>query len=182
MYNYCIQLPLHATARYNQAMSHRHISRDYIRSSFFGIEDSLVSTTGLIAGVAVGTQDAKFVILAGLVGVAVEAVSMAAGEFLSEETTHDLDKRDKANPITGGLIMLVSYFAAGLVPLLPIVFLPKEYSLYVSVLAALVGLFVLGLIKGKVTGKNPLRSGIEVLIVGGVAAAIGIAVGVLLKI
>jgi hypothetical protein len=38
------------------------LDRDYVRSSFFGIEDSLVSTTGLIAGVAVGTQDAKFVI------------------------------------------------------------------------------------------------------------------------
>lgn len=164
------------------SMKKHHFDRDYVRSSFFGIEDSLVSTTGLIAGVAVGTQDAKFVILAGLVGIAVEAVSMAAGEFLSEETTHDLDKRDKANPITGGLIMLVSYFGAGLIPLLPIMLLPKSYSLYVSVLAALVGLFILGLIKGKVTGKSPLRSGIEVLIVGGVAAAIGIAVGVVLKI
>ena len=163
-------------------MKKHHFDRDYVRSSFFGIEDSLVSTTGLIAGVAVGTQDAKFVILAGLVGIAVEAVSMAAGEFLSEETTHDLDKRDEANPITGGLIMLVSYFGAGLIPLLPIMLLPKSYSLYVSVLAALVGLFILGLIKGKVTGKSPLRSGIEVLVVGGVAAAIGIAVGVVLKI
>lgn len=78
--------------------------------------------------------------------------------------------------------MFVSYFAAGLIPLLPIMLLPKSYSLYVSVFAALVGLFILGLIKGKVTGKNPLRSGIEVLIVGGVAAAIGIAVGVVLKV
>lgn len=165
-----------------RSMKKHHFDRDYVRSSFFGVEDSLVSTTGLIAGVAVGTQDAKFVILAGLVGVAVEAVSMAAGEFLSEETTHDLDKRDKASPIMGGMIMFVSYFAAGLIPLLPIILLPKSYSLYVSVFAALVGLFILGLIKGKVTGKNPLRSGIEVLIVGGVAAAIGIAVGVVLKI
>ncbi len=164
------------------SMKKHRLDRDYIRSSFFGIEDSLVSTTGLIAGMAVGTQDAKLVILAGLVGVAVEAVSMAAGEFLSEETTHDLDKRDKANPAVGGLIMFVSYFAAGMLPLLPIMLLPKSYSLYVSVCAALVGLFTLGLIKGNITRKNPLRSGIEVLIVGGVAAGIGLLVGLTLKI
>lgn len=160
----------------------RRLDRDYVRSSFFGIEDSLVSTTGLIAGVAVGTQDAKFVILAGLVGVAVEAVSMAAGEFLSEETTHDLDKTDRANPIIGGFIMLISYGLAGLVPLIPIILLSGTTALVASVAAALTGLFLLGLVKGKVTGKKPLRSGIEVLIVGGVAAAIGIIVGVTLKI
>ena len=56
-------------------MRRKRIDSDYVRSSFFGIEDSLVSTTGLIAGVAVGSQNAKYVILAGLVGIAVEAVS-----------------------------------------------------------------------------------------------------------
>ena len=159
----------------------KRIDGDYVRSSFFGIEDSLVSTTGLIAGVAVGTQDTKFVILAGLVGVAVEAVSMAAGEFLSEETTHDLDKRDKASPLTGGLIMLVSYFLAGLIPLLPIILLPPSISLYVSIVAALIGLFVLGLAKGKVTNRSMLKSALKVLIVGGIAAGIGIAVGIMLR-
>ncbi len=162
-------------------MTRKRIDSDYVRSSFFGIEDSLVSTTGLIAGVAVGSQNTKYVILAGLVGIAVEAVSMGAGEFLSEETEHDLNKNDKANPLLGGLIMFVSYFLAGLIPLLPIILLPVSISLYVSIVAALVGLFVLGIAKGKVTNTNVLKSAIKVLVIGGIAAGIGIAVGIMLR-
>lgn len=179
---YVFNLTLQEPARLVIIMTmKRKLDGDYVRSSFFGIEDSLVSTTGLIAGVAVGSHDTKFVILAGLVGIAVEAVSMGAGEFLSEETEHDLDKNDRANPLTGGLIMLISYFLAGLIPLLPIILLPPSISLYVSIFAALVGLFVLGIAKGKVTNRSMLKSAVKVLIVGGIAAGIGIAVGIMLR-
>jgi VIT1/CCC1 family predicted Fe2+/Mn2+ transporter len=47
--------------------------------------------------------------------------------------------------------------------------------------AALVGLFLLGLIKGALTKRNVLKSGIQVLIVGGTAALIGTAVGIFFK-
>lgn len=164
---------------------HRNtISGDYLRSAFFGIEDSLVSTAGLIAGIGAGTQNPKFIILAGLVGVSVEAISMAAGEFLSEETTNELKKsrRRGSSPVFGGLIMFVAYFMAGLLPIIPILLLPPPTAFYASVALTLIGLFVLGLAKGKVTGRSPLRSGLEVLIVGGLACSIGIAVGVYLKI
>lgn len=155
---------------------------DYIRSSFFGIEDSLVSTTGLIAGISVATTDKKFIVLAGIVAIAVEAISMAAGEFLSEETEKDMGSAGKrTNPFVGGLIMLISYFVAGLVPLVPVFFLPSEYALTAAISAAFVGLFTLGYAKGKITGKSPSRSAVKVLVVGGLATIIGIAVGIYFK-
>lgn len=156
---------------------------DYVRSSFFGIEDSLVSTTGLIAGIAVATTDKQFIILAGLVAIAVEAISMAAGEFLSEETEHDMDDPGsrRTRPIVGGLIMLVSYAVAGLVPLLPVMLLPGKLAIVAAVVAALIGLFVLGYFKGQITQRSPLRSGFKVLIVGGLATLIGIVVGIVFK-
>jgi VIT1/CCC1 family predicted Fe2+/Mn2+ transporter len=98
---------------------------------------------------------------------------MAAGEFLSEETTHDLEQQGQKahNPIIGGFIMLVSYGLAGMVPLIPIILrIWHSMALVASMAAALRALFLLGLVKGKVTGKSPLRSGIEVLVVGGIAA------------
>lgn len=157
--------------------------RHYIRSSVFGIEDSLVSTTGLIAGVAVAASDKKFVIIAGVIAIAVEAISMAAGEFISEDTEKDLSaETDKANPVFSGFIMFVSYFLAGLIPILPIIIFPLPYSVYISVAAALAGLFVLGIIKGKVTRQNLLKAGLQVFIVGGIATAIGIIVGILFKV
>lgn len=61
-----------------------------IREVVFGLEDSFVSTLGAVSGVAVGSGDAKMVMLAGLVIVAVEALSMAAGSYLSSKAATEL--------------------------------------------------------------------------------------------
>lgn len=168
--------------RHKKHRNHFILSSNYVRSSFFGVEDSLVSTTGLIAGISVGTTDTKFILLAGFVAVAVEAVSMAAGEFLSEETEQDLSRRKRrSSPVVGGIIMLISYFAAGMVPIVPIILFPASYAIYVSMAAALVGLFCLGLVKGKLTRKGMLRSGLQVFFVGGIAALIGVVVGIVFR-
>lgn len=170
-------MPAHKKRRKKQ-----QLTSSYIRSSFFGIEDSLVSTTGLIAGISAGTSEVKFILLASFVAVAVEAISMAAGEFLSEETEQDLARSKRhSNPIIGGIIMFVSYAAAGMVPILPILFFPIEYAIYVSMIAALVGLFILGIIKGTLTKRRIFQSGLQVLVVGGTAAIIGASVGILFK-
>lgn len=156
-------------------------NRDYVKSSVFGIEDSLVSTTGVIAGVAAASADEKIVIVAGLVTIVVEAVSMAAGEFISEETEIEMNPKDKTNPILSGVIMFFSYFVAGFIPLLPILLFELPYSVYLTVAFALIGLFLLGLLKGKLTKTNLLKSGLKVAVVGGIATALGIAVGIMLK-
>lgn len=169
-------------SRHKKRYTKKKISSNYIRSSFFGIEDSLVSTTGLVAGISVGTHEVEFILLAGFVAVAVEAISMAAGEFLSEETEQDLTRsKRRSNPIIGGLIMLVSYIAAGMIPILPILIFPIEYAIYVSIVAALIGLFFLGLMKGSLTKRNIIKSGIQVLVVGGAATLIGAAVGIFFR-
>lgn len=63
-----------------------------IREVVFGIEDSLVSTLGVITGVASGTASRSVVILSGIVVIFVESVSMAAGTFLSSESKQQADK------------------------------------------------------------------------------------------
>lgn len=61
-----------------------------VREVVFGLEDSLVSTLGTITGVAVGTHDVFVVLLTGVVLVFVEAISMAAGSYLSSKSATDL--------------------------------------------------------------------------------------------
>lgn len=57
-----------------------------IRELIFGLEDSLVSTLGVVVGVGAGTRDARVVMLSGIVLVIVEALSMAAGSFVSSKS------------------------------------------------------------------------------------------------
>lgn len=156
------------------------INREYLRSMLFGIEDSLVSTTGLIAGLSVGGADKKIVLLGGLVAIVVEAVSMGAGEYLSTDAVEEMEKskrHSEKQALTSGLLMLVSYALAGLVPLLPIILFDPGYAFIVSAGFASVGLFVLGYVKGKFVKTAPLKSALKILFVGGIATALGIIAG-----
>ncbi|MEI8072894.1 MAG: VIT1/CCC1 transporter family protein [Candidatus Saccharibacteria bacterium] len=159
------------------------ISPDYFHSGFFGVEDSLVSTTGALAGIAISATSKEAIIATALVIIAVESTSMAASEFISEETEEDVEKEKiPANPIISGLIIFVGYIIAGMVPLIPYLLLPHLQAIPVSIVAALMGLLALGIFKGKVTHKSKLRAAVEVLIIGGIAAGIGLAVGIIFKI
>lgn len=161
----------------------RKINPDYIHSGFFGVEDSLVSTTGALAGIAISAPNKEVIIVTALVIIAVESTSMAASEFISEQTEEDVEKTKlPANPLISGLIIFLGYIIAGIIPLLPYLFLPHLQAIPVSIILALIGLFFLGIYKGKVSHKSPARSALEVLIIGGIAAAIGIVVGLIFKV
>ena len=51
----------------------------------------------------------------------------------------------------------------------------------VSVILSALTIFGLGVAKGTVTKLNPLRSGLEMLLVGGLAASVAYVVGALLR-
>lgn len=151
-----------------------------LRNIIFGIEDSLVSTTGLLSGVAIAGVSSGTVILTGTVLIFVEAFSMAVGSFLSEDSVREYVTRDK-NPylasIAGGLVMFFSYFISGFIPLLPYVLWPAADAFWISIIAALIVLFLLGVFSAEMFRAHYLRQGMKMLLVGGVAIAIGILVG-----
>ncbi len=161
-----------------------NINEDYLRSIIFGFQDSLVSTTGVIAGVAAGTQNKELVILAGIVTITVESLSMGAGQYMSEKSVHQMDKTGKHTDslMVGGGLMALSYALGGLVSLTPIIFLRLPLSATISIGAALAGLFILGLFKAHIVKVNPLKSAIEILILGGAATLMGLLVGKFFKV
>lgn len=154
------------------------IQKEYLQSAMFGFNDALVSTTGVIVGVSTGTSNKEVVILAGVVTILVEALSMGSGQYLSSKSAHQLDKTEAFHvPMVSGIVMFAAYFSAGLVPLLPILAFPMDYSRNIAIAAALVALLILGYAKGKIVGVSPLRSAIEIFVIGGFATIIGIIVG-----
>lgn len=156
----------------------KKINKEYLQSAMFGLSDALVSTTGVIVGVSTGTSNRQVVILAGVVTILVEALSMGSGQYLSSKSAHQLDKSDTSHtPAIGGLVMFGAYFMAGLVPLLAVILAPMSYSRYIAIAAALGCLLVLGYAKGRIVGVPPLRSALEVFVIGGVATVVGIVVG-----
>ncbi len=210
-----------------------------IREIVFGLEDSLVSTLGTVSGIAVGSGQSYVVLLAGMVLVVVEAVSMAAGSYLSSKsatqlyderarqdgsrilhakvsdqetlreffTRKNFSKQETAialeaimrerklwlqevrrreyrllpamseHPVSAGLVMGVFYLLGGSLVLLPYAILPLNVAFVTAIVLALVGLFALGIWKGRVTGVSQIRSAIEMVTVSLSAALLGIIIG-----
>jgi VIT1/CCC1 family predicted Fe2+/Mn2+ transporter len=80
-------------------------------------------------------------------------------------------------PVGNGLVMGAVYALGGLVPLAPYIFMPIKSALPVSVAGTLLALFALGMGKGRLVGKTGWRSGLEMLLIAGVAALAGWLVG-----
>ena len=79
--------------------------------------------------------------------------------------------------LQSALTIGLSYFLAGLVPLLPCMFMSSLREAFaVSIGVTLATLLVFGGIKGKLTGVSPVRAALQTMVVGGVAAAIAFAV------
>jgi VIT1/CCC1 family predicted Fe2+/Mn2+ transporter len=74
---------------HNKKMAKRS---NWLRAAVLGANDGIVSTAGLVVGVA-GATDSKIIILtAGLAGIVSGALSMAAGEYVSVSTQRDIEK------------------------------------------------------------------------------------------
>lgn len=153
--------------------------RGYLRNFIFGAEDSLVSTVGLLSGISFAGFGSSAIVLSGLILILVEAISMAAGVYLSEDSANELPASgQKDNTLVDSAIMLVSYLLIGAIPLLPYVLLPgSTIAFHLSVVSSLIALFAVGVIKGLFVQKSPLYSGLKLAVVGGVVILIAILVG-----
>ena len=84
---------------------------------------------------------------------------------------------ETTNPVKDAAVMGLSFIVAALLPIIPHVFLTGGLAISVSVAAALIGLFALGAVKGRLVTKSPVLQGLEILGIGAVSVAIGYFLG-----
>ncbi|MFJ7627953.1 VIT family protein [Streptomyces sp. NPDC097595] len=65
---------------------------NWLRAAVLGANDGVVSTAGLVVGVAGATDDRGALLTAGLAGLLAGSLSMAAGEYVSVSTQRDSEK------------------------------------------------------------------------------------------
>jgi VIT1/CCC1 family predicted Fe2+/Mn2+ transporter len=72
-------------------------SRSRIREFVFGIQDGLISTVGLLAGVQGAIENNLVVVVTGFTAMFSGAISMAAGSYLSSEAQKEIFDREIAD-------------------------------------------------------------------------------------
>lgn len=149
----------------------------YLRTFVFGVEDSLVSTVGLLSGVALAALPGREIVLTGVVLVFVESFSMAVGEYLSERSATDLSKTDGLHPVAAAGLMFGSYFLSGFIPLGPYLLLPPDRAFPLSIILSLAALFLLGAFGARIARRRLFPRALRMLLVGGAAILVGILAG-----
>lgn len=169
-------------------MNYKKATGEKLRDFILGIQDGIVNVLGLVLGVAAATLETRVVLIAGLAGLVAESVSMGAVAYTSSKAARDYYKSAKEgkeasiyqNPFRIGLFVFWATVLGSIIPLIPFFLMSVKAGIIASVILCGITLFVVGAVKGKLTVGNWKRTGLEMLAVGMVAAAIGYAVGILL--
>ncbi|WP_194819637.1 VIT family protein [Nocardia sp. XZ_19_385] len=65
---------------------------NWLRAGVLGANDGIVSTAGLVVGVAAATTTTSAILTAGVAGLSAGAISMAVGEYVSVSTQRDSER------------------------------------------------------------------------------------------
>jgi VIT1/CCC1 family predicted Fe2+/Mn2+ transporter len=162
----------------------RFLSNNLMRSFVFGVEDSVVSTVGLVSGIAAIGTGRNIILVTGCILVFVEAFSMAVGDMVSDNTVKEIRLHSEtplSKSFAPALVMFSSYLLSGFAVLAPYVFFIPTVALIISIGISLAVLFGLGALGGRLSGTSLLKNGLTMASVGGVAILIGMAAGFILQ-
>lgn len=83
------QAATHAGEEHNDGVGAR---LNWLRAGVLGANDGIVSTAGLVVGVAGATANRTTILTAGIAGLVAGALSMATGEYVSVSTQRDTER------------------------------------------------------------------------------------------
>lgn len=94
---------------------------------------------------------------------------------------------DKKQPLDAAITTFTAFNLVGLIPLIPFILLHlsgyailTEHAFIYSVIFTGISFFIIGIVRGKIVKRSLLRTGINTLAVGGIAASVAYIIGYLL--
>jgi VIT1/CCC1 family predicted Fe2+/Mn2+ transporter len=162
----------------------RKIPSNLMRSFVFGVEDSVVSTAGLVSGIAAIGTGRGIILATGCILIFVEAFSMAVGDMVSDNEVNEIRLHGEtplSKSFAPAIVMFVSYLFSGFIVLVPYVLFTPSVAMLVSIPLSLVLLFGLGAFGGRLSGTSLVRNGFTMASVGGVAILIGVLAGYIIQ-
>jgi VIT1/CCC1 family predicted Fe2+/Mn2+ transporter len=168
-------------------MSLQSYSEKYIAEFVYGATDGTVTTFAIISGVMGAGLSPVIVLILGISNVLADGFSMASSDYLSSRSEEDMQQESAVKrPVKTALVTFVSFISIGTIPLLPfiIALISDWFASYVFLLSIIftgLAFIIIGAIRGKVTQQNSIKTSLETLLVGSIAAGIAFTVGYLLK-
>ena len=167
----------------------------YIKSVVYGGLDGIITTFAIVAGVtgaSLTSEKKEMSILYQQKGLNVTDATKIV-DILSKYQRPWVDAKlgeeiglypSKRSPFHSGVITFLSFVFFGFIPLIAYLIIKNDLGSKAFLVASILTagtLFFLGAMKHKVTGKNWIKAGSEMLLVGGIAAIVAYLIGYMLS-
>ena len=158
-----------------------------LKAAVLGANDGIITTFAVVAGVVGAGLPIQTIIILRIANMLADGISMSLGDYLGEQSVSQLEKKKHA-PLSKFFISTsgVTFYAfvvAGSLPLIPYLLhfigidMPLDLRFPLSILSTAFALFVIGSARTIITKHGWLRSGLEMLTVGAIAATLAYFVG-----
>jgi len=158
------------------------MEKSYIGDVVLGASDGLVTTFAVVAGVAGAGLSPSVIIILGFAKLVADALSMAAGVYLGHESEEEALRRTTTHtPRKSAAFTFAAFVGLGAVPLLPYLFaLTSTQAFWLASVLTGLTIFAVGSARTIVTRRPWFSSGIEMLFITSLAAAVAFIIGRLL--
>jgi len=164
--------------------------KKYLPEFVYGGIDGTITTFAVVAGVIGASLSSTIILILGFANLFADGFSMAVSNYLSEKSREELKKGKNKKSLASkkATVTFFSFLVIGFIPLFSFVlaslmnspYLFKSQFLYSIILTAF-ALIIIGWLKGIATGKNRVKSSLQTLIIGGIAALIAFFIGYFIK-
>lgn len=119
-------------------------------------------------------------LLEGIVETITASPDVWVAVMMSEEL--QLQPVDRRTALRSAIIVGIAAIVGSLIPLVPFLFVPVSTGILLSIGFSALVLFIVGVVKARMTVGHPGKSGLEMAVIGTVSALVGYAVGALLRV
>ena len=163
----------------------RDVKRKYLPEFVYGSIDGTITTFAIVSGVIGASLGSAIVLILGFANLFADGFSMAVSNYLSVRSEEELGRDNiKSKARKKSIVTFFSFLIIGFIPLLSFVLAAITRSPTIidnqftySVILTGVALLVVGWFKGVITGRSRIKSALQILMIGGIAAALAFIVG-----
>lgn len=166
---------------YDSSVRKTTITPQLLRAAVYGANDGVVTTFAVVAGVAGASLNPRIIVIMGIANLIADGLAMGLGDYLGEKSEREMEKSRIRGIWHTGLTTFISFVVVGLAPLLPYLVGTKGWSsqqlFAASICSTAAALFLAGSLRSVFTRKSWWSSGIEMLVVGALAAGAAYGLG-----
>ncbi len=166
------------------------LTESVLKSIVFGANDGIVTTFAVVAGVVGAHLSTQIVLIMGISNMVADGISMGLGDFLGERSAvrfrlnRHIPNFETNNQIwVSSLFTFLAFVLAGTLPLVPYLLelagLVFANHFFFSILATALSLFFVGSLRTIIIKGHWWYNGLEMLVVGSLAAVAAYVIGAL---